>query len=56
MIKFSASLKHSVTKTNNFFYAGAVVVTNSLGVKINKATERKGQCGGGGGYKIRLNS
>ena len=32
---------HSITKTNEFFYAGAVVVTNRLGVKINKVAERK---------------
>ena len=31
----------SITKTNELFYAGAVVVTNRLGVKINKAAERK---------------
>ena len=28
---------HSITKTNELFYAGAVVVTNRLGIKINKA-------------------
>ena len=32
---------HSITKTNNLFYAGAVVVTNSLVVKINKEARRK---------------
>ena len=32
---------HSITKTNELFYAGAVVVTNRLGVKISKAAERK---------------
>ena len=32
---------HIITKTNELFYAGAVVVTNRLGVKINKAAERK---------------
>ena len=32
---------HSHTKTIELFYAEAVVVTNSLGVKINKVTERK---------------
>ena len=32
---------HSFTKTNELFYGGAVVVTNSLGVKINKAVEIK---------------
>ena len=31
----------SITKSNELFYAGAVVVTNRLGVKINKAAERK---------------
>ena len=38
MCKFKT---HSITKTNELFYAGAVVVTNRLGVKINKAAERK---------------
>ena len=28
---------HSITKTNDLFYAEAVVVTNRLGIKINKA-------------------
>ena len=32
---------HSVTKTNELFYAGAFVVTNKLGVKIDKVTGRK---------------
>ena len=32
---------HSITKTNELFYAGAVVVTNRLGTKINTAAERK---------------
>ena len=32
---------HSVTKTNELFYAGAVVVTNRLGVKIDKVAWRK---------------
>ena len=32
---------HSITKTNELFYAGAVVVTNKFVVKINKASERK---------------
>jgi len=31
---------HSITKTNELFYAGAVVVTNRLGVKINKEAGR----------------
>ena len=32
---------HSITKTNNLFYAGAVVVTNSLVERINKEAGRK---------------
>ena len=32
---------HSITKTNELLYAGAVVVTNRLGVKIDKVTWRK---------------
>ena len=32
---------HSITKTNELFYAGAFVVTNRLGVKINKVAGRK---------------
>ena len=35
------SLTHSITKTNELFYAGAVVVTNCLRVNINKAAQRK---------------
>ena len=31
----------SMTKTNELFYAGAVVLTNRLGLKINKAAEAK---------------
>ena len=31
---------HSHTKSIELFYAEAVVVTNSLGVKINKVTEK----------------
>ena len=31
---------HSITKTNKLFYAGAVVVTNRLVVKIDKVTWR----------------
>ena len=46
---------HSVTKTNELFYAGAVVVTNRLGVKIDKAAERKEPMWREG-YKIRLRS
>ena len=38
MCKFKT---HSITKTNELFYGGVVVVTNRLGVKINKAAERK---------------
>ena len=32
---------YSITKTNELFYAGAVVVTNRLGVTIDKAAGRK---------------
>ena len=32
---------HNLTKTNELFYAGAVVVTNRLEVKIKKPSERK---------------
>ena len=32
---------HSITKTNELFYAGAFVVTKRLGVKIDKVAERK---------------
>ena len=32
---------NSITKTNELPYAGAVVVANRLGVKINEAVERK---------------
>ena len=32
---------HSVTKTNQLFYAGTVVVTNTLEVKIDKVLWRK---------------
>ena len=32
---------HSITKTNELFYAGAVVVTNRLGEKIDKVAWRK---------------
>ena len=32
---------HSITKTNELFYAGAFVVTNRLGVKIDKIARRK---------------
>ena len=38
LIKFKT---HSITKTNESFYAGAVVVTNRLGVKIDKVAGRK---------------
>ena len=38
---FSKFKTHSITKTNELFYAGAVVVTNRLGVKIDKAAWRK---------------
>ena len=36
--KFKA---HSITKTNELFYAGAFVVTNRLGVKTDKVAGRK---------------
>ena len=45
---------HSITKTDELFYAGAFVVTNKLGVKFDKAAERN-QCGREG-CKIRLKS
>ena len=32
---------HSITKTNELFYARTVVATNKLGVKINKVSRRK---------------
>ena len=32
---------HSITKTNELFYAGAFVVTNRLGVKIDKVAWRR---------------
>ena len=32
---------HSIPKTNELFYAQAVVVTNRLGVKIDKVAGRK---------------
>ena len=38
MIKFKT---HSITKTNELFYSGAVVVTNRFGVKIDKVAWRK---------------
>ena len=41
LIMFCVNLKHSITKTNELFYAGAAVVTNRLGVNINKSAERK---------------
>ena len=37
----SKFITHSITKTNELFYAGAFVVTNRLGVKINKVAGRK---------------
>ena len=33
--------KHSIKKTNELFYAGAVVVTNRLEVKLDKVAWRK---------------
>ena len=38
MCKFKT---HSITKTNELFYAVAFVVTNRFGVRTNKAAERK---------------
>ena len=32
---------HSITKTNELFYVGAILVTNRLGVKIDKVAGRK---------------
>ena len=32
---------HSIRKTNELFYAGAVVVTNRLGVKIDEVAGKK---------------
>ena len=32
---------HSITRTNELFYAGASVVTNRLGVKIDNVAGRK---------------
>ena len=32
---------HSITKTNKLFYAGAFIVTNKLGGKIDKVAGRK---------------
>ena len=40
---------HSITKTNELFYAGAVVVTNRLGVKNDKVSGKKKPM-----WKIRL--
>ena len=31
---------HSITKTNELFYTGAVIVTNRLGVKNDKSWEK----------------
>ena len=38
LIKFKT---HSITKTNELFYAGGFVITNRLGVKIYKLAGRK---------------
>ena len=37
LIKFCVNVKHSITNTNELLYAGAVIVTNRLGLKFNKA-------------------
>ena len=39
--KFCVNLEHTTLQRPMNFYAGAVVVTNRLGVKINKEAERK---------------
>ena len=40
--KFLSKFKtHSITKTDELFYAGAFVVTNRLGVNIDKVARRK---------------
>ena len=44
---------HSITKTNELFYAGAVIVTNRLGLKIDKVARERNQCEREG-CKIRL--
>ena len=42
MIKFLSKFKtHSITKTSELFYVGPAVVTNRLGVKIDKVASRK---------------
>ena len=38
---FSKFKTHSITKTNELFYAGAVIVTNVLGVKTDQVAGRK---------------
>ena len=45
---------HSITKTNELFYAGAFLVTNRLGVKIDKIAGRKER--GREGCRVRLKS
>ena len=40
-INLSKFKKHSITKTNELFYAGGIAVTNRLGVKIEKVAGRK---------------
>ena len=46
---------HSIAKTNKLLYAGAVVVTNRLGVKIDKVAGERSQCGTES-FKIKLKS
>ena len=42
MIKLLSKFKtHSITKTNELFYVGAVVVTSRSGVKIDKVAGRQ---------------
>ena len=48
-IKDSKFKTHSITKTNELFYAGPAVVPNRLGVKIDKVAGRKEPM-----WKIRL--
>ena len=40
MTKLSKFKTHSITETNELFYAEAVVVTNRLGVTIDKVAGR----------------
>ena len=54
--KILSKLKtHSIAKTNKLLYAGVVVVTNRLGVKIDKVAGERSQCGTES-FKIKLKS